>query len=126
MMDNKLKCDAASCVYNYNQLCSANQINVQGADTQSGDNTFCGTYENRGAGSFVSSLGNTNYSGAFNQVTGEKGTMNPTVLCTAKNCTYNEDEKCEADKVNILGSDSPEAKGTECQTFSPQGHGREG
>ncbi len=119
-MENKLKCNAGSCVYNYNQLCSANEIKVQGPNTHDGDNTFCGTYENRGAGSFVSSIGNTNFSGALSEVTGGENSMAPSVSCSAHHCTYNQEEKCQASAVQILGFNSDSAKGTECQTFHPE------
>ena len=115
-----LECDASSCVYNYNQKCGANKIKVQGKGTMDGDNTFCGTFENKSLGNYISGLANANYLGALNQMTGNGGSLQPEVYCSAQNCTYNNQKVCTAPNVHILGFNSNVSETTECETFYPR------
>ncbi|WP_425801931.1 DUF1540 domain-containing protein [Desulfitobacterium sp. Sab5] len=115
----KLKCNAANCLYNYNTICSADEIKVQGGGTTSGDATFCGTFSTRGLGNYVSSITNMNYGGAAKQLL-SNNRMEPHVLCDAVNCTYNSDQICNANGIEILNDVASAAEQTECQTFYPR------
>jgi hypothetical protein len=117
---NQLKCDAQNCLYNQNQLCSAEEIKVQGGDTTGGSQTFCGTFNSKSVGNYVSSLGNMNYGGAIQQMVSSGEVMEPKVFCNAVNCTYNSEQICQADHVQIQNPTSSTAEQTECQTFYPR------
>lgn len=115
----KLKCNAVNCLYNYNTVCSADEIKVQGGSTTNGDTTFCGTFSTRDLGNYVSSITNMNYGGAAKQLFGNDQ-MEPHVLCDAVNCTYNSDKICNANGIEILNDVASIAEQTECQTFYPR------
>lgn len=116
---DKLKCNAVNCLYNYNTLCSADAIKVQGEAAMGSDSTFCGTFNSKSLGNYVSSIGNMNYGGAAKQMFSNT-TMEPQVLCDAVNCTYNTNQICNADAVQIQNAVSTTAEQTECQTFYPR------
>lgn len=115
----KLKCKAVNCLYNYNTLCGADEIQVQGGHAMGGSLTFCGTFNTRNVGNYVSSIGNMNYDGAAKQIFSDHPAMEPKVLCNAVNCVYNADQICDADAVQIQNEVSSTAEQTECQTFKP-------
>ncbi|MGE4272652.1 MAG: DUF1540 domain-containing protein [Desulfitobacterium sp.] len=119
-MSIQLKCDAVNCVYNRGQLCSAEEIKVQGGQTTGGDDTFCGTFSSKSVGNFVSSMGNMNFSGSLKQMVSSEPVMDPKVHCNAVNCTYNSSEICHADHVAIRNESSHSAEETVCETFYPQ------
>lgn len=119
-MDNKLKCNATNCLYNYNSLCGAEEIHVQGGQAMAGQNTFCGTFNTRSLGNYVSALGNMNYDEAAKQMFSDHPMMEPKVLCNAVNCVHNSDQVCTADAVQIQNEVSTTAEQTECQTFYPR------
>lgn len=116
---DKLKCNAVNCLYNYNTLCSADEIKVQGEGAMGSSSTSCGTFNSRSLGNFVSSIGNMNYAGAAKQMFSNTR-MEPHVLCDAVNCTYNTNQICDADAVQIQNEVSTTAEQTECQTFYPR------
>ncbi len=116
---SNLKCEAENCLYNRNELCSAEAIEVQGGHTMGGRFTFCGTFSSKSLGNYVSSVGNMNYSGALQEVISDN-VMDPKVLCNAVNCVYNSEKVCEADFVQIQNPVSSTAEQTECQTFYPR------
>ncbi|HVJ48798.1 DUF1540 domain-containing protein [Desulfitobacterium sp.] len=116
----KLKCKAVNCLHNYNTLCGADEIQVQGGQAMGGRATFCGTFNSRNLGNYVSSMGNMNYGGAAEQVFSDHPSMEPHVLCNAVNCAYNVEQKCDADAVQIQNEVSSTAEQTECQTFFPR------
>jgi hypothetical protein len=119
-MDNKLKCDAKTCAHNFNELCDASVIHVNGGNTHSGDNTFCDTYAVRSVGNYAAGLNNVNVAGSFAQAFTNKLVMDPKVYCTAMNCVYNENQVCDAAMLKIVGPDSTIPEQTECNTFYPQ------
>lgn len=119
-MSVQLKCDAVNCVYNRSHLCSAEEIEVQGGETTGGDATFCGTFNSKSLGSFVSSLGNMNYSESLKQAVSAEPIMDPKIRCNAVNCTYNDQRYCHADQVGIRNEVSHTAEETECETFYPK------
>lgn len=119
-MSLQLKCNADHCLYNRSHLCSAETIEVQGGQTMGGDATFCGTFNSKELGNYVSSLGNMNYSGAAQQMFSGEPVMDPKVLCNAVNCVYNSEKLCQADAVQIQNEVSTTAEQTECQTFNPR------
>lgn len=65
---NKLKCSAVNCLYNYDALCSAETIKVQGEQAMGSGATFCGTFSSKSIGNYVSSITNMNYGGAAKQL----------------------------------------------------------
>lgn len=116
---NKLKCSAVNCLYNYDALCSAETIKVQGEQAMGSGATFCGTFSSKSIGNYVSSITNMNYGGAAKQLF-NTAAMEPHVLCDAVNCIYNANQLCNADNVQIQNEVSTTAEQTECQTFYPR------
>lgn len=119
-MEKKLKCNAVNCLYNYNSLCGADEIQVQGGHAMGGRFTYCGTFNTRSLGNYVSSIGNMNYDGAAQQMFNDHPMMEPNVLCNAVNCVYNADQQCTAVALQIQNEVSSTAEQTECQTFYPR------
>jgi len=113
-MVESLLCDAKTCVYNAARKCTAPTINIVGGTTKNGSDTYCATFtEDR------------------DQVFSDKSTMigdlevssfddAPSVSCNAVNCTYNDNNKCYAAGVKILGPKDTAIGSTECQTFRPE------
>ena len=113
-MNNNLKCDAVHCAYNTDRFCSANEIEVQGDDTMGGRFTYCGTFEERNEESGMKEMSNINLGELSNAA------MDPVVACTAVNCTYNHNQYCQANRVNIVSAVASTAEQTECETFYPR------
>lgn len=118
-MDNKLKCDATTCVHNFNHLCGASTIQVKGGNTTDGNNTFCSTYAIKSTGNYISELGNVNLTGSVSQLFSDNQVMEPKITCNAINCKYNSNEICTAGELKIMGPSSSAPQQTECKTFHP-------
>ncbi len=119
-MDNKLKCDATTCVHNVSHLCGAAAITVHGGDTEVGQDTFCSTYAHRGLANYVTGAANMNIGGGLAQMVSSEDVMDPKVNCTAVNCVYNAQEVCHAGELRIEGETSEAAEQTVCETFKPR------
>lgn len=117
-MNGELSCNAANCVHNVNGLCSANVIQVIGAGAHKSRETMCDTFAPKGLINAVTHLPNMNIAGEIKQVfTNEAIEMSPIIKCEAINCKYNENRRCEAKNIQIIGPRAGSSEGTQCETF---------
>jgi hypothetical protein len=101
-----LKCNATSCTYNKDMLCSKGEIDVMGESAHNADETSCGSFRER----TTDSMTNSTASGC--------GCEKIQIDCKAQNCTYNENCKCTAAAINVGGSNASTSDQTKCDTFS--------
>ncbi len=99
----ELKCKAESCTYNKNEYCCKGDIMVGGKHACDCDDTCCESFSERRADSFSSALNHPS----------------PTISvdCEVSKCTYNNNYKCLAEHVDIMGSGASNRKETACATF---------
>ena len=106
-MRNRLECTVTACRHNDHNLCDLPGIKVEGPGARESRQTCCESFEprNEGENSLCSSCGCASTETAID--------------CKAKNCTYNNDCRCEAECVCVGCScgDVSGKSGTECCTF---------
>ena len=98
-----LKCSAANCIYNKDQLCSRGNIDINGKNAASPNETNCDSFQER-SGSSVTDR----YSCGCEKIQ---------IDCQAHNCTYNSDCKCTASSIQVEGSGAHSSADTKCSTF---------
>lgn len=101
-----LNCTATSCIYNKNQLCSKNEIEVMGSDARIADETNCGSFRDRNDASIT------------NSVKDSCGCEKININCKAHECTYNNHCNCTASAIDINGENACTSKETKCGTFA--------
>lgn len=105
----KLECGVQSCHFNESNACCRGAINVYGRDALTMCDTCCGSYEPKG-GEHVT-----------NAYTDGCGCSHPKdaleISCEATKCIYNDDCRCDAQKVDIAGHEARDSEETECSTF---------
>lgn len=105
-----LDCSVKSCYYNKEQKCCLEGIRVRGSEANTSDSTACGSFREKGEGTFTNS---------------HECHMSPeqhlTIQCEAVKCCYNQDKKCYADNVDIAGGNAKNYSETECKTFKSEG-----
>lgn len=98
-----LECNVTSCVHNESEKCCRGAIEVMGSEAERSEATCCGSYDKRGCGC-------TN------------AAKNPDdkidIRCEAVKCIYNDDCKCTAGHVGVVGSHAEDKSETECGTFT--------
>ena len=99
-----LNCTARTCVYNKEEYCSKGDIVVDGSNAKVADETYCSSFVER-SGSAMNSIG------------GECGCKTINVDCKACQCTFNNQEKCSADKITITGASACHCDETKCGSF---------
>ncbi len=98
-----LGCNVNSCTHNKDNCCCLSSIKVEGSSACKCDETCCG--------SFYEADSET----AKNASESPKITLN--IACDASNCVYNDNQKCNADHIDISGICASEACETVCATF---------
>ncbi|MDP4090449.1 MAG: DUF1540 domain-containing protein [Bacillota bacterium] len=117
-MNGRLSCSAVNCVHNMSGLCSANRILVNGMSAHSSSGTQCETFAEKGLKNAITHFTNINISGEIRQLMDRDGIhMYPEVGCNAVSCRYNDDRKCQADGLMIMGAHAETSDGTYCETF---------
>lgn len=98
----KLNCCVENCAYNNDKYCCVGAIDVDGVKAVQSDSTCCNTFLER--------------SDAFTNCACDP---NPEIDidCEAKNCMYNDNCKCHAEKVDIDGDGACNCHETKCSTF---------
>lgn len=99
-----LNCTARTCVYNKEEYCSKGDIVVDGSNAKVADETCCSSFVER-SGSAMNSVGE------------ECGCKTIDVNCKACQCTFNNQEKCSADKITITGASACHCDETKCGSF---------
>ena len=101
----ELKCDVENCTYNEEHYCCKGDIMVGGKHACSTEDTCCESFAQRkeGRDSYTSSISHPS--------------RIISIDCEAVKCVYNNNYKCVADHVDIVGLGASDSKGTECSTF---------
>ena len=102
----ELKCGVVTCVHNKQNYCELDSIEVLGSSAQTPQQTSCG--------SFVEKKGD-NYSNDAREAS-----PTSSIVCHACECKYNEERKCNAGRINVMGSNARQTEETECATFNKQ------
>ena len=99
----KLECDVKTCLHNADNCCCKGAILVEGGQAKHAGETCCASFdENRG--------------NAFKNLFKTPETSLE-VSCEAVSCVYNEDCRCQADKISIGGGKACQCEQTECASF---------
>ncbi|MCI5952212.1 MAG: DUF1540 domain-containing protein [Anaerostipes sp.] len=98
-----LTCSAQSCIYNKGMNCSRGDIQVEGSQARSSEDTCCHSFEERTKNGAENSMGHA--SAVID------------IDCKAETCVYNENCKCTAGKVGIVGASACEPEETECASY---------
>ena len=100
----ELKCGVVTCVHNNLNYCELDAIEVLGSSAQTPEQTSCG--------SFVEKKGDSYSNDA------REATPTSNIVCQACEFKYNDNKKCHAGKINVMGSDASRTEETECATFN--------
>ncbi|MDO5291958.1 MAG: DUF1540 domain-containing protein [bacterium] len=99
-----LVCSVENCAYNSEYLCSLNEIHVAGSHAEDAHSTCCGSFCDQ-----KESFSNCEQCGY--------ATKSTEIACEAENCAYNDNNRCNADSIDVAGCGSQTAIGTECASF---------
>ena len=99
----KLGCSVTTCVHNSEKCCCRQGILVEGAGAHDSCDTCCGSFdENRG--------------GLFKNLF-KTPESRIDVECSAVNCLYNDEHRCRAERITIMGDGAKAVGQTECVSF---------
>ncbi len=98
----KLDCTVQNCLYNKENCCCKDNIQVEGNHARHSHDTCCTSFRE-----------GKHY--AVNSV--DIPTKDTNVLCQATECTFNSNCHCEAKHIGISGKNACDCRETECATF---------
>ena len=99
----KLYCGVENCTYNAEHCCCLGKVDVDGSEaTECTEGTCCN--------SFVEDNGVHNCSG--------EPEPNSEIDCKAESCMHNENCKCHAESIEVVGNGACRCGQTECSTFT--------
>ena len=107
----KLKCVVGQCLYNANNACQRNSIDVEGPMARCKKDTACLSYVERTA---------KNANMEFAKINVPSNHTN--VYCDASNCVFEHDSKCFADKIEIKNVESSDQKYCDLESKYHDGH----
>lgn len=101
-----LQCDVMNCANNKDNLCCRPNIQVNGPCAFGSEQTCCS--------SFLDAT-----SSVENSIGYSMPNLGLEIGCDAKNCVYNQEERCNADEIKVSseGEKPDTASKTECATF---------
>lgn len=100
----KLECNVTSCLHNADNHCCRRAIVIDGQEAREKEQTCCGSFdENR----------DSSFRNVFK--TPENSVE---ISCEAVNCIYNENHRCEAKGIGVIGDGANRAEDTLCATFA--------
>ena len=102
----ELKCGVVTCVHNVKNYCELDSIEVVGNSAQRPEQTSCGSFAERKG---------EQYGNSTRDVKAESN-----IVCQAEECKYNEQRKCYAGKISVMGTDACRVEETECATFKKE------
>lgn len=98
-----LDCSVVNCKYNEDHGCVRDSISVGGAGANNSAQTRCNSFEERRGESFTNSF--------------REPSLRVNIRCEAKNCVHNDSCNCQADKIDVSGSNACKCDQTACGTF---------
>lgn len=104
----KLKCTVENCAHNYDYECKKRAIDVEGECSRCKEDTECVSYIER-----TKDANDTEFAKMS-----ENSRLETEVYCDVDNCVYEKNDKCTADRVEIVGCNRCNKK-TNCHTFEP-------
>lgn len=102
----KLECSVNNCIYNEEPYCCKGDIMVGGKEAKNTSETRCESFKERTRDCGCNSVGHKS--------------ENIDIDCEAVKCIYNENCKCSANRIGIVGGNAKESKDTQCASFSCQ------
>lgn len=124
MANPRVSCRVDQCTHwmNGNQ-CMAAKIGVYNNETKSESSTSADTqcksfHAGKGIGDYVGALHNANIGGTVKAAFTDGIQITPSVECYVSNCKYwYEGNYCNADTIEISGSQAAKTDDTDCETF---------
>lgn len=104
----RISCEVTKCQYNTNGGCKLNKIEVGTENARMTDETMCESYAPEGHS-------------ASNACGCRKDACDISeIKCSAEMCKYNNDRRCEAEKIEISPCNTGCCGETECNTFKAE------
>lgn len=101
----KINCAVNNCSHNNSGTCFSNRVNIGGEGAIEDFDTCCGSF-----------LDKRNYGSLSNNTNGTA--CCDCLVCKANNCTYNSNNLCQLDSINVSGSGVNLYTETNCESFS--------
>jgi len=102
---SKINCSVTNCSHNDETICYANVINVGGKSAKEDSDTCCASF-----------LDAVIYNELTNNIN-EKGDECRAITCNVGTCTYNSNNLCNADSIDVSGKNVNLYSETNCSTF---------
>lgn len=102
----ELKCGVVTCVHNVKNYCELDAIEVVGKTAETAQQTSCGSFVERKGEQYGNSMKDVE--------------ARSEIRCQAQECKYNEECKCHAGKISVMGTDATRVEQTECATFKKE------
>lgn len=102
---SKINCSVTNCSHNNENTCYANVINVGGKSAKKDCDTCCASF-----------LDVKLYTGLTSNIN-EEGTECTAITCNVGTCTYNSNNLCNADSIDVSGKNVNLYLETNCSTF---------
>ena len=102
---SKINCSVTNCSHNDETICYANVINVGGKSAKEDSDTCCASF-----------LDAVIYNELTNNIN-EKGNECRAITCNVGTCTYNSNNLCNADSIDVSGKNVNLYSETNCSTF---------
>lgn len=99
----RLDCSVATCKYNQDHGCVRDKISVGGMSASNPHETCCDSFEERRTSSMTNSF--------------SEPSVCVDIRCEAKNCLHNDGCRCQAERIDMGGSNASECRQTDCGTF---------
>ena len=100
----ELGCSVRNCLHNADGCCCKREILVDGYEAKEAFETCCASFDEAKEGLF---------SNLF-----QTPETRLTIECDAVRCRYNEDNRCQATRVDIAGDGAADSMETRCATFT--------
>jgi hypothetical protein len=100
----KINCEVTNCSHNKSGVCYANCVDIVGSSSKKDDDTLCGSFLNK-----------LHYSELTNNVL-SSGSCD-CLKCTVVTCTFNSNNLCTLDDINVSGAHAEYHTQTKCSSF---------
>lgn len=102
----RLKCNVENCYFNKSNKCCRESIKVKGLDATVEEATYCNDFKEK------------RDSMTSKECHCDKGAQNILdVGCNAVRCVYNDNARCHADQIGIIGNGAKHCSQTACESF---------